>query len=97
MNLKVVVDSFLEEASINYVFTTDTTQMHELMLSHGLHDRNLNQNECGRVLWIYRFLSTFSPFLPFLLSFYHLLISLKSKSLFSISAIHFPQSWTLFY
>ena len=50
MNLKVVVDSFLEEASINYVFTTDTTQMHELMLSHGLHNRNLNQNECGHAL-----------------------------------------------
>src|SRR6204780_3020978 len=35
--------------------------------------------------------------LPFLLSFYHLLISLKSKSPFSISTIHFPQSWNLFY
>src|ERR1700683_3386624 len=49
-NLDVVVDSFLEETSINYVFTTDATQMHKLMLSHGLHDRNLNQNECGRAL-----------------------------------------------
>src|ERR1700691_5761793 len=35
--------------------------------------------------------------LPFLLSFYHLLIPLKSKSPFHISAIHFPQSWNLFY
>ena len=35
--------------------------------------------------------------LPFLLSFYHLLIPLKSKSPFYISAIHFPQSWNLFY
>ena len=24
--------------------------MHELMLSHGLHDRNLNRNECERAL-----------------------------------------------
>src|ERR1700683_2378024 len=50
MNLEVVVESFLEEASTNYVFTTDATQMHRLMLSHGLHDHNLNQNECGRAL-----------------------------------------------
>src|ERR1700727_1228132 len=35
--------------------------------------------------------------LSFLLSFYHLFISLKSKSPFSIAAIHFPQSWELFY
>src|ERR1700729_3161709 len=35
--------------------------------------------------------------LPFPSSFYHLLIPLKSKSPFYISAIHFPESWTLFY
>src|ERR1700691_4425974 len=35
--------------------------------------------------------------LPFPLSFYHLLIPLKSKSPFYISAIHFPESRNLFY
>ena len=48
--LQAVIDSFVEETSPNYVFSTDTKQMHELMLSHGLHDRNLNQNECERAL-----------------------------------------------
>jgi hypothetical protein len=48
--LQAVIDSFVEETLPNYVFSTDTKQMHELMLSHGLHDRNLNRNECERAL-----------------------------------------------
>jgi hypothetical protein len=50
LKLQAVIDSFVEETSTNYVFSTDTKQMHELMPSHRLHDHNLNRNECEHVL-----------------------------------------------
>ena len=50
MNLDVVIQTFMNEQTPFYLFTTDTCMTRTQMCSHGLHDDNLNRDQCERAL-----------------------------------------------